>query len=206
MALHSARSNPSRRHRESLGHIKMNIDQLDELLERWAQLCDSITISIGDGVTADFVEDLKEISNEELSNLVVRTEDPAIAISLRKYRAKLSYSDDPNDRPTVNAIRQSLKPFKIKVPFMRLRVFWAWIYSLIIMAAFFIDFGLHGLHKPPVPRGSAAYLPPPPPPPPFSTTLLVLLLSTFLLLTAWFIYSYQKLVEESSTKILRKRR
>lgn len=206
MALHSKRSGHSKRHRESLGHMRMNINQLDELMERWSLLSESITISVGDGVTADFVEDLNEISNEELSNLVIRTEEPNIAVSLRDSRAELSYSDDPRDESAVTSVRQSLQAFRIRTPFYRLRVFWAWIYSFVITLAVFIDFEIQGLHKPPFPRVSTAYLLPlPPPPPPFLAVIPIVTLVTFLSLTVWFIYSYKKLASQSSTRIIRKR-
>jgi len=184
----------------------MNINQLDELMERWSLLSESITISVGDGVTADFVEDLNEISNEELSNLVIRTEEPNIAVSLRDSRAELSYSDDPRDESAVTSVRQSLQAFRIRTPFYRLRVFWAWIYSFVITLAVFIDFEIQGLHKPPFPRVSTAYLLPlPPPPPPFLAVIPIVTLVTFLSLTVWFIYSYKKLASQSSTRIIRKR-
>ena len=212
MALHSKRSGHSKRHRESLGHIRMNVDQLDELIERWSLLCESITISVGDGITADFVEDLIEISSEEISNLVIRTEDPNIAISLRESRAELSYSDDPRDESAVTTVRQSLQAFRIRTPFYRLRVFWAWIYSFVITLAVFIDFGIQGSRRPPFPppppfpRVPTAYLlPPPPPPPPFLAVIPIMTLVTFISLAVWFIYSYKKLASQSSTRIIRKR-
>lgn len=206
MALHSKRSGHGKRHRESLGHIRMNFDQLDGLIERWSLLCDSITISVGDGVTADFIEDLKEISSEELSSLVIRTEEPNTAISLRSSGAELSYSDDPRDESAVASIKQSLKPFKIRTPFYRLRVFWAWVYSSVITLAVFIDFEIQGSPKPPFPRVATAYLlPPPPPPPPFLVVIPIVTLVTFISLTVWFIYSYKKLASQSSTRIIRKR-
>ena len=205
MALHSRRSGHSRRHRESLGHLRMNIDQLDELIESWSLLCESITINVGDGVTADFAEDLHEISNEELSRLVIRTEEPTTAISLQDARAELAYSDDPRDKIAVSSIRQSLKPFKIRTPYYRLRVFWAGIYSLVITLAVFIAVGIQSSHKPPFPRVSSAYLLPPPPSPPFSAVIPIVALVTFISLTVWSIYAYRKLASQSSTRIIRKK-
>lgn len=206
MALHPKRSGHSKRHRETLGHIRMNVDQLDNLIESWSLLCESITISVGDGITADFVEDLNEISSEELANLVIRTEEPNTAISLRDSRAELSYSDDPRDESAVTSVRQSLQAFRIRPPFYRLRIFWAWIYSFVITLAVFIDFGIQGSRRPPFPRVSTAYLlPPPPPPPPFLAVIPIVTLVTFISLAVWFIYSYKKLASQSSTRIIRKR-
>ena len=191
----------------------MKIEDLDLLIERWDAVCGSVTISIGDGVTADYAEDLHEVSKAELDHLVIRTEEPAGAISLRSNKAEFTYLEDPRYAATINTIKQSLKPFKIKTPYYRLKVFWAWLYVLVIMIAMFVDYKFHGFHSPPPlpppPQVSIplAVPPPPPitpPPPPFSTSLLVISLVTLILLTAWFIYSYTKIDALSSTRIIRK--
>ena len=207
MPLHSARSGHTRRHRESLGHVRMSLTDLEEIVERWEKLCGEVTITVGDGLTADYVEDLYEISKDELSNLTIRTEEPTVTVSLKHNRAEISYSDEPEDRVAISSIRQSLKAFRIRTPFYRLKIFWGWIYALLIMAGIFADDRLQGMQKPPPPQNGAPFLfqpPPPPPPPPFSTTILIITLFTFILVTAWFIYSYNKLDEQSSTRITRK--
>ena len=209
MALHPKRSGPPRRHHESLGHLKMDIGQLDEMLDRWSLLCNSITISVGDEVNVDFVEDLKVVSGEELSNLLIRTEEPTIVITLRESRAEFSYSDEPGDKVAVDGIRDSLKLCKIRSPYYRLRAFWAWVYGLIITVAAFVAIGIQGAHQPPMPRVSTAFLLPPPPPllpPAFSIAIFAVTSATFLLLSAWFIYSLQKLNAQSSTRITRKKK
>lgn len=209
MALHSKRSGPPRRHHESLGHLKIDIEELDEMLDRWSLLCDSITIIVGDEVSVDFVEDLKVVSGEELSNLLIRTEEPTTVITLRDSRAEFSYSDEPGDKVAVDGIRESLKPYKIRTPYYRLRAFWAWVYGLIITVAAFVAFGVQGEHRPPMPRVSTAYLLPPPPPPlppAFSVAILAVMGATFILLTAWFIYSLKKLAAQSSARITRKKK
>lgn len=187
----------------------MDIRQLDEMLDRWSLLCDSITISVGDEVNVDFVEDLKVVSGEDLSNLLIRTEEPTTVITLRESRAEFSYSDEPRDQVAVDGIRDSLKLYKIRTPYYRLRAFWAWVYGLIITVAAFVAFAIQGAHQPPMPRVSTAYLLPPPPPPlppAFSVAILAVTGATFILLTAWFIYSLQKLTAQSSTRITRKKK
>jgi hypothetical protein len=185
----------------------MSLADLDEIVERWEKLCASVTISVGDGLTADFVEDLADVSNQELFNLTIRTEDPTVAVSLKHDRAEISYSDEPEDRVAISSIRQSLRAHKIRTPFYRMKIFWGWIYALIIMGAIFADDRLQSMQKPPLPRIDVPFElqpPPPPPPPPFSTTILIVTLLTFILVTAWFIYSYTKLDGQSSTRIKRK--
>ena len=209
MPLHSSRSSHPRRHRDSLGHLKLNLDDLEQLVDRWAPLCRSVTLSVGDGITADFVEDLQEVTTEEISNLVIRTEQPAISISLRRSRAEISYSDDPADRAAVNAIKSSLEGYKIRTPSYRLRIFWVWIYSFVVMVSLFTDFKYQSMRKPPpflvgTPFGQPP--PPPPQPPPFIPSLIVITLGSFIFLTVWVIRSYRKLNLQSSTRIIRKKR
>ncbi len=208
MPLHSARSGHTRRHRESLGHLRLSLEDLDEIVERWQRLCSSVTITVGDGLTADYVEDLYEVSNDELSNLMIRAENPTVSVMFKHNRAEISYSDEPEDRVTISTIRQSLKAHKIRTPFYRLKIFWAWIYAFVIMGAIFADDRLQGSQRPPPPLlkslGQLPPPPPPPPPPPFSTTILMVTLLTFILITAWFIHAYTKLDAQSSTRIKRK--
>jgi len=56
-----------------------------------------------------------------VDHLVIRTEEPATAISLKFNKAELAYIDDPQTAATINTIKSSLKPFKIATPFYRLR-------------------------------------------------------------------------------------
>jgi hypothetical protein len=192
----------------------MSLEDLDHLIAQWESVCGSATISIGDGVIADFVDDLEELSNEELSHLVIRTENPIVTISLRRNRAEIAYMDDANAGVLLSTIKYSLRPYKIKTPYFRLRVFWAWIYMLGLMVIGLVDFILHSnpakLPHPPAfmpPMNLLPSGPPPPPPAPplFSTPLFIIALITLILLTAWFIYSYSKLDAQSSTRLTRKR-
>ena len=206
MGLHSKRPE-MRRVRQSLGHVRMKVEDLDHLINRWEAICGSVTIGIGDGVTADNADDLYEATKYEVDHLVVRTEDPSVTISLRANKAEIAYIDDPKSEAVIHAIKNSLKSFKISTPFYRLRVFWAWIYLLFIMVAMFVDYKFHGFQSAPAkPALAAGQAPPPPPPmpPPFPGSVLIVLLVTLILLTGWFIYSYGKLDSESSTRIVRK--
>lgn len=207
MPLHSSRSSHPRRNRESLGHLKLNLAELERLVDGWAPLCRSVTVSVGDGITADFVDDLQEVTVEEISSLVIRTEHPAISISLRSSKAEISYSNDPTDRAAANAIKSSLGGYKIRTPAYRLRIFWVWIYSFVVMVSLFTDFTYRRMQNPPpfliaMPFGP----PPPPPPPPFIPSLIVITFGSFIFLTVWMIRSYRKLKSQSSTRIIRKKR
>lgn len=209
MGLHSKRHDITRRARYSLGHIKMTVEDLDRLINRWETICGSVTIGIGDGTTADYADDLYEATKYEVDHLVIRTEDPPAAIALRYNKAEIAYLDDPQSAATINTIKNSLKPFKIATPFYRLRAFWAWIYVLFITIAFFLDYHYHGFQSstpPPPPSGQGAPPPLPPMPPPFPGAVLIVLLVTMILLSGWFIYAYGKLDAASSARILRKSR
>jgi len=209
MGLHSKRHDITRRARYSLGHIRMSVEDLGRLIDRWETICGSVTISIGDGVVADFADDLYEATKYEVDHLVIRTEEPATAISLKFNKAELAYIDDPQTTATINTIKSSLKPFKIAIPFYRLRAFWAWIYVLFITVAFFLDYHFHGFQKAPLPPATTNGAPPPPLPPlppPFPGSVLIVLLVTLILLSGWFIYAYQKLDSTTSARIVRKSR
>ena len=95
MGLHSKRHDITRRARYSLGHIKMTVEDLDRLINRWETICGSVTIGIGDGTTADYADDLYEATKYEVDHLVIRTEDPPAAIALRYNKAEIAYLDDP---------------------------------------------------------------------------------------------------------------
>ena len=69
MAIHSQQKDHLRRRRESLGHLKLHLDDLAELVDEWERWCSSVTISVGDGVTADVVEDLVDATNFVLLEL-----------------------------------------------------------------------------------------------------------------------------------------
>ena len=209
MGLHSKRYDITRRARYSLGHVKISVEDLGRLISRWETICGSVTIGIGDGVVADFADDLYDATKYEVDHLVIRTEDPATAISLKFNKAEVAYIDDPQTAATINIIKNSLKPFKIITPFYRLRSFWAWIYVLFITIAFFLDYHFHGFQTPPAPLPSANGAPPPPLPPlppPFPGSVLIVLLVTLMLLSGWFIYAYQKLDSTTSARLVRKGR
>ena len=205
MGLHANRSGQPRRHRESLGHIKLSLQDLDRLVDQWSSVCESITISIGDGITADTVDDLEDLSPQDLSHLVIRTSDPAVAVSLRRNRAEINYIDEPNTGILYSTIKYSLRPYKIKTPYYRLRVFWAWMYVIGLVVLGFIDYRF--TTNPPkflAPPPSGQPLPPPPRAP-FPYLYLDVGLFTLILLAAWFIYAYSKLDSQSSTRITRKK-
>jgi len=209
MGLHSKRHDITRRARYSLGHIRMSVEDLGRLIDRWETICGSVTIGIGDGVVADFADDLYEATKYEVDHLVIRTEEPATAISLKFNKAEVAYIDDPQTAAIINTIKSSLKPFKIATPFYRLRSFWAWIYVLLITIAFFIDYHFHGFQKmlvPPAPVNGAPPPPLPPLPPPFPGSVFIVLLVTLILFSGWFIYAYQKLDSTTSARIVRKSR
>lgn len=203
MGLHSQRSDHPRRRKEPLGHIKLSLDDLDRLISDWEANCESVTISIGDGLVADYVDDLADLSKADLSNLVIHTVNPSFAISLRRTRAEVSYIEDGSGGVLLSAIKYSLRPFRIKTPYYRLRVFWAWIYTLLLTIAGLIDYRF--APEPPKPPAGAPPQLPPPPPPVFSTPLFIICLITVMLLTAWFIYAYMRLDSQTSTRITNKK-
>ncbi len=124
MPIRTKGNDSTKRRHESLGHLKLDLDQLSDLVQTWEQICGSVTISVGDGIVADFVEDLEDATKVELAHLVVQTEDPSIGISLRRHRAELSYLYNIQDLTRLGLIRQSLKPYRIHTPYYRLRSFW----------------------------------------------------------------------------------
>ena len=205
MGLHKERTGQPKRHRESFGHLKLSLEDLDLLIHQWSTVCDSLTISIGDGVIADYVDDLKDLSKADLAHLVIRTSEPNVAISLRHNRAEITYADDASAGVLHSTIKYSLRPFKIKTPYYRLRVFWAWVYTMALVILGFIDYRIGSTPpKPLTPPPAGAPLPPPPPPP-FPHFFIDIGLFTLMLLAAWFIYSYSKLDAQSSTRITRKK-
>jgi len=203
MGLHSQRSEQARRRKEPLGHIKLSLDDLERLISDWQNNCESITISIGDGMVADYVDDLADLSKADLGHLVIHTVNPTYAISLRRTRAEVTYIDDSSGGVLLSAIKYSLRPFKIKTPYYRLRVFWAWIYMLVLIVAGLLDYRF-GSTPPKPPAGAPPQLPPPPPPV-FSIPLFMIALFTLILLTAWFIYAYSRLDSQTSTRITTKK-
>ena len=183
MAIHSQQKDHLRRRRESLGHLKLHLDDLALLVEEWEKWCESVTISVGDGVTADFVEDLVDATNFEISHLVIQTENPTVAISLRRHKAELSYVSDAMNMTTINNFRASLKPFKLHTPYYRLRSFW-WLVYLLFTSTTVLTVAL-------VNNWNAPFWP------------LALPYSAMAILIGYFLYSYGKMRRKSSTRIVR---
>ena len=205
MGLHKERAGQPKRHRESLGHLKLSLEDLARLVDQWSTLCDSLTISIGDGVVADYVDDLQVLSKADLAHLVIRTSEPNVAISLRDNRAEINYADDASAGVLHSTIKYSLRPYKIKTPYYRLRVFWAWLYTMVLVILGFVEYRFGSTPPKPLTTPPTGAPLPPPPPPPFPHFLIDIGLFTLMLLAAWFIYSYSKLDAQSSTRITRKK-
>jgi hypothetical protein len=183
VAIHSHQKDHLRRRRESLGHLKLHLDDLVDLVEEWEHWCGSVTISVGDGVTADLVEDLVDATKFEISHLVIQTEDPTVAISLRRHKAELSYISDAQDLTTINNFRASLKPFKLHTPYYRLRSFW-WLVYLLFTSTTVLTVAL-------VNDWQTPFWP------------LAIPYSAMAILLVYFFYSYGKMRRRSSTRILR---
>ena len=183
MAIHSEKKEYLRRRRESLGHLKLHLDDLAGLVDEWESWCSSITISVGDGVNADFVEDLVDATKFEMSHLVIQTENPSVSIALRRHKAELSYIANPADAAIIDNIRSSLKPFKLVTPFYRLRSFWWLLHLIIASTAVLVVARLNNWDAPFWP--------------------LFLPLSAMGVLIFWFLYSFGKMRRRSSTRILR---
>ena len=182
MAIHSDRADHLKRRRESLGHVKLSLSNLSELVEEWESFCESVTISVGDGMTADFVEDLEFVTKSERSHLAIQTENPTATILLRRYKAELSYIQHPEEFESINNIRLSLQQFKIKLPFYRLRTFWWWIYITLGTAIVLLIRGLNNWNDPIWP---------------FTLPFIGIAILTF-----WLIYSIQKMSTRSSTRLV----
>lgn len=168
---------------ESLGHLKLHLDDLTFLVNKWKNICGSVSITLGDSYTVDLVEDLADISNSEISQLVIQTENPAVGISLQKNRAELSYISTVKDSANIDLLRTSLAPYKIYTTYYRLRSFF-WSAYLFLGSLLIIASGKINVQ---------------------STLSLPLLLSVMALivLLTWFLYSSKKLRNSSSTKLLR---
>lgn len=161
----------------------MHLVDLAGLVEEWERWCSSVTISVGDGVTADFVEDLIDATNFEMSHLVIQTEDPTVAISLRRHKAELSYVADGQNMTTIANFRASLKPFKLHTPYYRLRSFW-WLVYLLFTSSTVLTVAL-------VNNWNAPFWP------------LVMPYTAMAILLVYFLYSYGKMKRKSSTRIIR---
>ena len=148
MAIHSDRVDHLKRRRESLGHVKLSLSNLSDLVDEWESFCDSVTISVGDGMTADFVEDLEFVTKSERSHLAIQTENPTATILLRRYKAELSYIQHPEEYEAINNIRLSLRHYKIRLPFYRLRTFWWWIYITLGTALVLVIRGINNWNDP----------------------------------------------------------
>ncbi len=182
MAIHSDRVDHLKRRRESLGHVKLSLSNLSELVDEWETFCDSVTISVGDGMTADFVEDLEFVTKSERSHLAIQTENPTATILLRRYKAELSYIQHPEEFEAINNIRLSLRQYKIRLPFYRLRTFWWWIYITLGTSLVLAIRGINNWNDPLWP---------------FTLPFIGIAILTF-----WLIYSLQIMSKKSSTRLV----
>lgn len=183
MAIHSKKDEHLRRHRESLGHVKLHLNDLEQLVEDWEGWCSTLTISVGDGVTADFVEDLVDATKSEMTHLVVRTENPSVTISLRRHMAEFSYLSSSQDSPVINNFRASIKPYKLRTPYYRLRSFWWVVYLLLSTSTVLAVAKVDNWNAPVWP--------------------LLLPYGVLVFLIFWFFYSFGKMRSRSSTRIMR---
>jgi len=183
MAIHSEKKEHLRRRRESLGHLKLHLDDLSSLVDEWERWCSSIVISVGDGVNADFVEDLVDATKFEMSHLVIQTENPSVSIALRRHKAELSYIANPADMAIIDNIRSSLRPFRLITPFYRLRSFWWLLYLIVASTTVLVVARLN--------HWQAPFWP------------LFIPYSAMAVLFFWFIYSFGKMRRRSSTRVLR---
>ena len=182
MAIHSDRVDHLKRRRESLGHVKLSLSNLSDLVDEWESFCDSVTISVGDGMTADFVEDLEFVTKSERSHLAIQTENPTATILLRRYKAELSYIQHPEEYEAINNIRLSLRHYKIRLPFYRLRTFWWWIYITLGTALVLVIRGINNWNDPLWP---------------FTLPFIGIAILTF-----WLAYSLKVMSQKSSTRLV----
>ena len=182
MAIHSDRVDHLKRRRESLGHVKLSLSNLSELVDEWESFCDSVTISVGDGMTADFVEDLEFVTKSERSHLAIQTENPTATILLRRYKAELSYIQHPEEFEAINNIRLSLRQYKIRLPFYRMRTFWWWIYITLGTLLVLVIRGINNWNDPLWP---------------FTLPFIGIAILTF-----WLVYSLQVMSKKSSTRLV----
>lgn len=183
MAIHAEKKEHLRRRRESLGHLKLHLDELSTLVDEWKQTCGSVIISVGEGVTADFVEDLVDATNVEISHLVIQTENPSLAISLRRHKAELSYFANPQDLDVIISVRASLAPYKLHTPYYRLRSFW-WLVYLLFGCSIVVSVAK-------VNNWNTPFWP------------LFLPFVAIIILIFWFLYSFHRMRQRSSTRLLR---
>ena len=186
MAIHSKKEEHVRRRRESLGHLKIHLDELENLVDEWERRCSDLTISVGDGITADFVEDLADATKSEIAHLVIQTENPVVTISLRRHKAELSYLSSAEDLTVINEFRASIQPFRLRTPYYRLRSFWWMIYLLLSTTAVLAVANIDNWNAPVWP----IYLP----------------YGALIFLIFWFFYSLGKMQRRSSTRIVRGKR
>lgn len=183
MAIHPKKHDTFRRRHESLGHVRISLEELEDLVDGWSHWCDAITISLGDGLTADTISDLKYAKRSEIAHLAIHTEEPSATVLLHKHKAELSYSQNSPDLSAVNDIRLSLKPYRILTPFYRLRGFWWWLYLAAATSWIMYIRDSHSWALPFWPL----YFP----------------LSSVLILGVWNIYAINRLRHRSSTRIKR---
>ena len=118
-----------------------------------------------------------------MSHLVIQTEDPSVSIALRRHKAELSYIANPADAVVINNIRSSLQPFKLLTPFYRLRSFWWLLYLIIASTTVLVDARIN--------HWQAPFWP------------LFLPFSAMGILVFWFMYSFGRMRQRSSTRVLR---
>ncbi len=162
--------------------MKLSLSDLAERVDEWTVLCSSVTISVGDGMTADYVEDLEFVTKAERSHLAIQTENPTATILLRRNKAELSYIQHPEEFETINNIRLSLKNHKIKLPFYRLRTFWWWIYITLGASLVLVVRNMNHWNDPLWP--------------------FLLPFVGVVILTFWLIYSIQRMSRGSSTRLV----
>jgi hypothetical protein len=182
VAIHSKKEEHVGRRRESLGHLKIHLDELENLVDEWDRRCSDLVISVGDGITADFVEDLADATKSEIAHLVIQTENPAVTISLRRHKAEFSYLSSVGDLSVINEFRASIRPFKLRTPYYRLRSFWWVIYLLLSTTAVLVVANIDNWNSPEWP--------------------IYLLYGALIFQIFWFLYSLGKMQRRSSTRIV----
>ncbi len=156
---------------------------MEALVDEWERWGLTVNISVGDGVTADFIEDLVDATKSEISHLTIQTENPVMSIALRRHKAELSYIANAHDMMSVNNLRASLKPYRLDTPYYRLRSFWWVVYLLVTITTVLVVAKVDNWNLPVWP----AY------PPAGALVFLIF----------WFLYSFGKMRNRSSTRILR---
>jgi hypothetical protein len=113
----------------------------------------------------------------------MQTENPVMSIALRRHKAELSYIASSEDMMSVNNLRASLKPYRLHTPYYRLRSFWWVVYLLVTITTVLVVAKVDNWDLPVWP----AYPP----------------VGALIFLIFWFLYSFGKMRNRSSTRILR---